>query len=65
MGAYDRATPLILDPAMLVNRGYIGGSEDDVGYDIAIDSQGCAYITGYTSSTEATFPASGGLEYLI
>jgi hypothetical protein len=40
--------------------GYIGGSDDENGYGIAIDSQGCAYITGDTWSSESTFPVIAG-----
>jgi hypothetical protein len=40
--------------------GYIGGTGSDFGYGIAVDPLGNAYITGYTSSTEATFPVSEG-----
>ncbi len=40
--------------------GYIGGSGSDVGNGIAVDSLGAAYVTGYTDSTEATFPVTGG-----
>ncbi len=35
---------------------YYGGAGVDHGDDIEADSNGYAYITGYTSSTEATFP---------
>src|SRR5205814_1273329 len=44
----------------LLYAGYIGGIRDDYGHGIAVDSVGNAYITGNTSSTEATFPVTGG-----
>ena len=39
--------------------GFIGGSEQDIAYGIAVDGTGCAYVTGITSSTESTFPGGG------
>lgn len=36
----------------LIYSTYIGGKEDDVGYSIAIDIGGYAYITGWTKSTD-------------
>ena len=44
----------------LVYCGYIGGSDDDEGYGIAVDGSGNAYVTGDTASTEATFPVTVG-----
>jgi hypothetical protein len=44
----------------LVYAGYIGGSADDVGSDIAVDGEGNAYITGGTFSTESTLLVVGG-----
>ncbi len=40
--------------------GYIGGSDDDQGWGIAVDSTGNAYVVGDTRSTEATFPVTLG-----
>jgi len=40
----------------LVYCGYIGGSGDDFGTGIAVNASGCAYVTGYTYSDQATFP---------
>jgi uncharacterized repeat protein (TIGR01451 family) len=39
---------------------YVGGSLDDRGLGIAVDSAGNAYITGETNSTETTFPDGNG-----
>jgi hypothetical protein len=40
--------------------GYIGGDDDDIGYDIAVDGSGCAYVTGGTDSENTTFPETVG-----
>ncbi len=60
LATYDRSKPLVIDPAVLAYAGYIGGSGNDLGLGIAVDSSGSAYITGYTGSTEATFPETAG-----
>ncbi len=44
----------------IVYCGYIGGTREDEGRDIAVDAEGNAYITGFTSSLTATFPDKGG-----
>ncbi|MGH8865755.1 MAG: SBBP repeat-containing protein, partial [Burkholderiales bacterium] len=44
----------------LVYAGYIGGDGLDVGSGIAVDNKGNAYVTGSTSSTEASFPVKRG-----
>ena len=40
--------------------GYIGGSLDDQGLGIAVDTAGNAYVCGWAESTEATFPVTVG-----
>ncbi len=46
---YDCSSTLIID--CLIYSTYIGGSEIDIGRDIAVDKEGNIYITGRTSST--------------
>ncbi len=44
----------------LVYSTYLGGSADDYGQGIAVDSAGNAIVTGFTASTD--FPTAGALE---
>jgi len=60
VGEFDATRPLVLDPAVLVYAGYIGGPYPDIGWDIAVDGAGSAYVTGTTQSNQATFPVLGG-----
>jgi hypothetical protein len=60
VGPYDQSRPLVLDPAILVYCGYIGGSGYDQGNGIAVDGYGFAYVTGDTASGETTFPETVG-----
>ena len=55
---YDSRRPLFIDP--LVYSTYLGGSGDDYGYGIAVDSSGNAYVTGQTNSTD--FPTMNPLQ---
>ncbi|MGE5341637.1 MAG: SBBP repeat-containing protein [Candidatus Omnitrophota bacterium] len=60
-GSYDAFVAKIKsDGTGLVYCGYIGGSDYDVGNSISVDASGCAYVVGYTGSTEATFPVKVG-----
>ncbi len=49
---------LTQDGNALVYATYLGGSEDDFGWDIAVDRAGNAHVTGYTSSVN--FPTTPG-----
>ena len=60
VGDFDHARTLILDPEILVYCGFLGGSGDDYGSAIAINSAGNAYVTGSTTSTGAPFPVKAG-----
>jgi hypothetical protein len=60
IGDYDPTKPLILDPAVLVYCGYIGGSQSDSASGIALDKSGNAYITGSTESNQTSFPVKVG-----
>ena len=51
VAAYDPNHPLVIDPT-LVYSTYLGGSFFDEGCGIAADSQGRAYVTGYTYSID-------------
>jgi len=42
---------LVIDPLILVYSTYLGGSNYDHGYAIAVDKNGAAYVTGETQST--------------
>jgi uncharacterized protein (TIGR03437 family) len=44
----------------LVYCGYIGGSGIDLGHGVAVDGAGNAYVTGETTSTQPSFPVTGG-----
>ncbi len=60
VGRYDRTQSLVIDPAVLVYCGYIGGLSRDEGTKIAVDGAGNAYITGGTLSAEDSFPVTVG-----
>ncbi|MDY6852951.1 MAG: SBBP repeat-containing protein, partial [Thermodesulfobacteriota bacterium] len=56
LAGYDRSRPLIIDP-VLVYSTYLGGSGDETGWSIAVDSSGAAYVAGETDSLD--FPQAG------
>jgi hypothetical protein len=60
VGEYDRSRTLVLDPAVLVYCGYVGGVDSDGSKAIAVDNSGNAYITGHAYSDGTSFPVIVG-----
>lgn len=58
VGSYDRSRPLVIDPAVLVYSGYIGGTGDEQANKVTVDRSGNAYVVGATTS--ADFPTTVG-----
>ncbi len=57
LGPYDHGQKLVIDPVLSYST-YFGGSGGDIGYGIAVDASGKAYVTGISNS--ANFPTSTG-----
>jgi hypothetical protein len=57
VGRYDPHHPLVIDPG-LVYSTYLGGTGNDQGSGITVDSTGSAYLTG--SSASINFPTTVG-----
>jgi hypothetical protein len=50
VGKYDRSRALIIDPVLAAS--FVGGSNDDRGFALALNSQGQAYVAGFTQSAD-------------
>lgn len=55
VGDYDHTAPLVIDPVLSYST-YLGGSNVENPYDIAVDQYGNTYITGVTGSLD--FPVT-------
>ncbi|MFG1735531.1 SBBP repeat-containing protein [Paenibacillus sp. 843] len=55
---YHPGHPLVIDPFVLFYSTYLGGSDTDIGFSIAVDNQDNAYVTGQTLSLD--FPITPG-----
>jgi hypothetical protein len=52
VGEYDKDCELIIDPVILAYSTYLGGDYTEYGNGIAVDSQGYAYVAGWTHSED-------------
>jgi len=59
LGEYEPSEPLIIDPVLFYS-SYLGGSSNDYGHGITVDTSGNAYITGHTHSID--FPTQNPLQ---
>src|SRR6185295_12217234 len=61
VGNYDKSKPLVIDPAVIIYAGFIGGSNTETALRVAVDNAGNAYVAGITgSNTTEGFPATVG-----
>ena len=58
---YDRSKPLVIDPVLIYST-YLGGDASDLGFAVAADANGQAYIGGESSSSEVTFPLKNAIQ---
>jgi hypothetical protein len=58
VGDYDASLPLVIDPVLVYSTYFGGSSSGEAAYDIAVDADGNAYITGETNSSN--FPTTAG-----
>jgi hypothetical protein len=59
IGAYDPTQTLVIDPTVIYST-YLGGSGEELGYAIAVDGAGHAYVAGATASID--FPVEEALQ---
>lgn len=52
-----KLNPAAASGSQLLYSSYLGGTGDDVGYGVAVDSGLSAYVTGSTTSTDFTLPS--------
>jgi hypothetical protein len=59
LAAYDRGRALVIDPVLAYST-YLGGSDSDKAYSIAVDAEGNAYVSGNAHSLD--FPTANPLQ---
>src|SRR6266849_3670850 len=60
VASYDRTEPLVVDPALTYST-YLGGGADELGFEIAVDAAGDAFVAGQTLSTDFPPGAHGAV----
>jgi hypothetical protein len=58
---YDTSQELVIDPVLAYST-YLGGTNNDIGHAIAVDSAGNAYVTGETLSLDFPGSAASGIQ---
>jgi hypothetical protein len=60
LGAYDQTLPLVVDPAVSIYSGFVGGLGWEEARAVAVDNDGYAYIVGTTIDSGTSFPTFVG-----
>jgi hypothetical protein len=56
---YDKSKPLVIDPVLLYST-YLGGLASDQAVGVSVDSDGSAYVAGWTQSTNFPLASQAG-----
>lgn len=62
IGEYDRELPLVIDPVLSYST-FLGGTGLDIGWDIAVDTNGFVYVAGETLSAGLATPGAFRTNY--
>jgi hypothetical protein len=60
VGKHAAERELVIDPAVFVYCGYLGGAGDDALFGVAVDPRGDVYVGGTTVGATPTFPVKVG-----
>jgi hypothetical protein len=62
VASYDRTRPLVIDPVLAYST-FLGGTDDDHAFKVAVDESNHAYATGFTYS--ADFPVANAAQAVL